>query len=150
MRCRRKLVQVVDVFFDNLAMGSLGFEGVDRSSAGALMSAATMYTPPCGLWAPMRRSVTGDVTQMSQEVCVAIISYCATAYVITAVQQGCLPLEICVSTGLRKQDSQTSVRFFARCPRWTVRRGGQGPDSRKARADPGARLNGPSWFRCRL
>lgn len=53
-------------------------------------------------------------------------------------------------SGLRMQDSPTSARFFARGPGWTVRRGGQGPDSQKARADPGDRLNGPSWFRCRL
>lgn len=42
------------------------------------------------------------------------ISYCATTYVITAVQQDQFTLEVSDATGVRKQDSQTSVRFFAR------------------------------------
>jgi hypothetical protein len=35
------------------------------------------------------------------------ISYCATAYVITAVQQDQFTLEMGYSRGMRKQDSQT-------------------------------------------
>jgi hypothetical protein len=87
---------------------------------------------------------------MSQNDCVAPISYCATAYVITAVQPGQFSLELSDLTGLRKQDSQTSGRFWPAAARSTVRRGGEGRDSGAARADPGDCVDVQSSFRCRL
>lgn len=92
----------------------------------------------------------GATSSPSRNDCVATISQCATNYVRTAVQRGYSTGEVSDSTGVRKQDSQTSWRFWRAEARLAVRREGQGPDSPKARADPGDRLNGPSWFRCRL